>query len=89
MRADEKHLYVREEGGRGNCRKSGEKASQEVGKTTLYCAGFLSGGINEIFFRKTGSMGWKRDERHEMSQLWQKGSKDRGITAFCVAVGIY
>lgn len=67
----------------------GRVEKRQVKKWGRPGAGFLSGGINEIFFRKTGSMGWKRDERHEMSQLWQKGSKDRGITAFCVAVGIY
>lgn len=41
-----------------------------------------------VFFREGGGMGWKRDERREVSQLCQKGSKDHGITAFCVAVGI-
>lgn len=58
-------------------------------KTTLYCAGFLSQGIYEIFFRERGGMGWKRDERHEVSHLWQKGSKGHGMAAFCVAVRIH
>lgn len=40
-------------------------------------------------FLEWGDMRWRRDERQEMSQLWQKGSKDHGITAFCVAVEIH
>lgn len=64
------------------------RQAQEVGKTALYCAGFLQGRINEIFFKDGVGMGWKKEERYEMSLLWQKGSKGHGITLCCVAVGI-
>lgn len=31
-----------------------KRQAQELSKTTLYCAGFFSGGINGIFFRVGG-----------------------------------
>ena len=42
-----------------------KRQAQEVGKTTLYCAGFLSGGINEIFFG--GGRAWDGREMRGMS----------------------
>lgn len=53
FRANGKHLCVGRviEGVVGRVKK---RQMQEVGKSTLYCAGFLSGGITEIFFRQKG-----------------------------------
>lgn len=64
-----------------------KRQAQELSKTTLYCADFQEELMR--YFLEWGDMGWERDERQEMSQLGQKGSKDHGITAFCVGVEIH
>lgn len=68
-RADEKHLHVCEEGGRGSCRKGEETASSRGGEDHFGLC--------------------RRERGHGVSRLWQNGSKDHGITTFCVAVGIH